>query len=126
VNASLSHQSADRGVSQLADTYLAKLEHAGRSAHTLRAYRSELARLAAFHSADVGELDVQVLRAFQPSRSSCRTGTFRSVVPDRPSRSRNPRRGAACALDQPLTSPTETAGAPIFVPPAPATTIYRN
>jgi hypothetical protein len=28
------------------------------------------------------------------------------------SRSRNPRRGAACALDQGLTSPTGTAGAP--------------
>jgi hypothetical protein len=30
------------------------------------------------------------------------------------SRSRNPRRGAACALDQTLTSPTATAEAPHF------------
>ncbi|MGO9903242.1 MAG: hypothetical protein ACLP0J_26955 [Solirubrobacteraceae bacterium] len=30
--------------------YLQELAHAGRSAHTLRAYRTELRRLAAFHS----------------------------------------------------------------------------
>jgi len=48
VNSSLSHQSPDLAVAELAGTYLAELEHAGRSAHTLRAYRSELARPAAF------------------------------------------------------------------------------
>jgi hypothetical protein len=39
--------STDQGIRELADAYLAELEHAGRSAHTLRAYRSELTRLAA-------------------------------------------------------------------------------
>ena len=45
------------------------LQHAGRSAHTLRAYRSELARLAAFHGGDEGELDVATLRAFLSTRA---------------------------------------------------------
>jgi integrase/recombinase XerD len=70
VNSSLSHQSADPGVAQLADAYLAELEHAGRSAHTLRAYRSELTRLAAFHGGDVSELGVAALRAFLATRAT--------------------------------------------------------
>ncbi|MCA1678044.1 MAG: tyrosine-type recombinase/integrase [Actinobacteria bacterium] len=59
----------DLAVAELAGAYLAELEHAGRSAHTLRAYRSELARLAAFHGGDVGELDVATLRAFLSTRA---------------------------------------------------------
>ena len=69
MNSSLSHQSRDLAVAELAGAYLAELEHAGRSAHTLRAYRSELARLAAFHGGDVGELDVATLRAFLSTRA---------------------------------------------------------
>lgn len=69
MNSSLSHKSRDLAVAELAVAYLAELEHAGRSAHTLRAYRSELARLAAFHGGDVGELDVATLRAFLATRA---------------------------------------------------------
>ncbi|MCA1680366.1 MAG: site-specific integrase, partial [Actinobacteria bacterium] len=69
VNASLSHQSAEPGIRGLTDAYLAELEHAGRSAHTLRAYRSELARLAAFHDGPVRDLDVQMVRAFLATRA---------------------------------------------------------
>jgi integrase/recombinase XerD len=70
MNASLSHQSADPGITELADAYLAELEHAGRSAHTLRAYRSELTRLTAFHDGPVGDLDVHALRAFLATRAT--------------------------------------------------------
>ena len=50
-HAPIPEKDSDTGqaVAELAGAYLAELEHAGRSAHTLRAYRSELARLAAFH-----------------------------------------------------------------------------
>ena len=70
MNASLSHQSTDPGIRELADAYLAELEHAGRSAHTLRAYRSELTRLTAFHDGPVADLDVQMLRAFLATRAT--------------------------------------------------------
>jgi site-specific recombinase XerD len=70
MNSSLSHQSADPGIPELADAYLAELEHAGRSAHTLRAYHSELARLAAFHDGPIGDLEVQALRAFLATRAT--------------------------------------------------------
>ena len=70
MNASLSHQSTDPGIRELADAYLAELEHAGRSAHTLRAYRSELTRLTAFHDGPVADLDVQALRAFLATRAT--------------------------------------------------------
>jgi site-specific recombinase XerD len=51
--------------------YLAELEHAGRSTHTLRAYRSELTRLcSAFYDGPVGDLDVQMLRAFLATRAT--------------------------------------------------------
>jgi len=70
MNASLSHQSADPGIQELADAYLAELEHADRSAHTLRAYRSELTRLTSFHDGPVADLDVQVLRAFLATRAA--------------------------------------------------------
>jgi site-specific recombinase XerD len=66
----LSHQSPDLDVAELADAYLGALEHARRSARTLRAYRSELARLTAFHDGDVGELDVATLRALLATRAS--------------------------------------------------------
>jgi site-specific recombinase XerD len=69
VNASL-HLSADPGITELADAYLAEFEHAGRSAHTLRAYRSEVARLASFHDGPVGDLDVHALRAFLATRAT--------------------------------------------------------
>ena len=42
-----------------------------------------------------------------------RARRFRSLR-FQPSRSRKPRRGAACATAQPLTSPTERAEAPLF------------
>lgn len=66
---SLSHEPLEAGIAELADAYLAELEHAGRSAHTLRAYRSELTRLAAFHSGPIGELDVGGLRRFLTTRT---------------------------------------------------------
>jgi hypothetical protein len=62
--------------------------------------------------ADLHVLHNRLLQAQQPRPYPCsahvvfRSSRFQS------SRSRNPRRGAACALDQPLTSPTETAEAP--------------
>lgn len=68
MNSSLSHESDDLSLAELIDAYLAELEHAGRSPHTLRAYRSELARLAAFHTGPVYELDVDALRAFLATR----------------------------------------------------------
>jgi integrase len=61
---SLSHGSTGPGIAELAQTYLQELEHAGRSAHTLRAYRTELHRLAAFHPGPAELLGVEQLRAF--------------------------------------------------------------
>ena len=62
---SLLHESTGPGIAELAQTpYLQELEHAGRSAHTLRAYRTEVRRLAAFHSDDIAQLGVEQLRAF--------------------------------------------------------------
>ena len=69
MNSSLSHESSETGVDELAGVYLQELEHAGRSAHTLRAYRSELARLAAFHPGPARDLDVAVLRRFLATRA---------------------------------------------------------
>jgi integrase/recombinase XerD len=65
---SLSHESPGPGIAGLAASYLQELEHAGRSAHTLRAYRTELRRLAAFHSDDIAQLGVEQLRAFLTTR----------------------------------------------------------
>jgi len=68
-NSSLSHESGDRALAELASAYLQELEHAGRSTHTLRAYRAELARLQAFHTGPADQLDVDRLRAFLATRT---------------------------------------------------------
>jgi hypothetical protein len=70
MNSSLSHEPGEIGVSELASVYLRELEHAGRSAHTVRAYRSELARLATFHPGTVREVDAAVLRRFLATRAT--------------------------------------------------------
>jgi hypothetical protein len=44
--------------------FLADQKNAGRSPHPLRAYASDLAQLAAFHSGPTEELTVERLRAF--------------------------------------------------------------
>lgn len=68
-SASLSLESGGPGVGELADAYLAELEHAGRSPHTLRAYRTELGRLQAFHPGPVDELDTDTVRRFLATRA---------------------------------------------------------
>ena len=46
------------------EAFLTELRHANRSAHTLRAYRTDLHEFAQFHRGPLDQLDAQGLRAF--------------------------------------------------------------
>jgi hypothetical protein len=78
---------------------------------TLQPVRShghhDLALIAA-----VNVLNHHRLQAKQPGPYPCSAHVASASSGFQPSRSRNPRSGAACALPQPLTSPTETTQAP--------------
>lgn len=56
-------------ISALADAFLADLANANRSPHTQRGYRSELARLSAFHPGPAATVTTETLRAFLSSRA---------------------------------------------------------
>ena len=59
----------------LVGAYVADLEHANRSPHTLKAYRLELARLAAFHPSPARTVTAEVLRAFLDTRAGLAPAT---------------------------------------------------
>ena len=44
--------------------FLTDLANAGASAHTLRAYRGDLAQFAAHHDGEIGSLDAATIRAY--------------------------------------------------------------
>jgi integrase/recombinase XerD len=46
------------------DDFLADLKNADASAHTIRAYRGDLAQFAAYHDGEVGELTAKPVRAY--------------------------------------------------------------
>lgn len=74
-NPGLSQEPADATVRALAEAFLADLANANRSPHTRRGYRSELARLAAFHPGPTATITAETLRAFLSSRAQLAPAT---------------------------------------------------
>lgn len=57
------------------EDFLAELQHSNRSAHTLRAYRTDLAEFAHFYHGTVDQIDTHILRSFFEQHSQLSPAT---------------------------------------------------